>query len=84
MKTFELTQEQAEEVREYIKGKTEDFNLLFVSVTLVKTNEENVYFIKTCTIPKEFEDTSFLMDDANATQRILNDTESYIYNEIYK
>ena len=84
MKHFELTEEQAKEVRRFIKEKTEDFKIEYIVVNLEPVeNMANMYYIRTRTKAKDFTDISIIIDNANATMRVILDTEHFIFSEIY-
>lgn len=84
MKHFELTEEQAKEVRKFIKEKTEDFKIEYITISLEPVEGmANMYYIKTRTKAKDFEDVSTIIDNANKTMRVVLDTEHFIYSEIY-
>lgn len=84
MKTFDLNYEQSEKVKEFIDSKIDSYDLKYIALSLEMVKDEaDKYYIKMKTKAKEFDDTSIITDEANITQRILMDTENFIYSEIY-
>lgn len=84
MKHFELTEQQVKEVKKYINKRIEDFKIEYITISLEPVEDmANMYYIKTRTKAKDFSDVSTIIDNANATMRVVLDTQQFIFSEIY-